>query len=172
VPEPNSSTFSPADDAEAEAKERSALIENCLMHGLSDEEIEGVLREHMFQKEAERQQRELEKAGTLKPETLAPVNTSIAAQRQAKARGNPKGVSQYGPSDQEVADMLYDNRTPSPKAPMRSEAPQVALRDRKKVEITAKVGDLGATGCRNAYFDSKQVANAAKDRNRNGQGIF
>jgi hypothetical protein len=166
VPEPNSSTFSPADDAEAEAKERSALIENCLMHGLSDEEIEGVLREHMFQKEAERQQRELEKAGTLKPETLAPVNTSIAAQRQAKAKGNAKGVSQYGPSDQEVADMLYDNRTPSPRAP------QVGLRDRKKVEITAKVGDLGATGCRNAYFDSKQVANAAKDRNRNGQGIF
>lgn len=179
VPELNSSTFSSAYDPEAEAQERSMLIEKCLQHGLNDEEIEEMLREHMFQKEMERQQREVEaeKSETLKP-GLAPVNTSIAAQRQAKAKGNGKGSPQYGPSNEEIADMLYNNRTPSPQVATVSGVPQVptptSIRDRKKVEVTGKVtgGDLGSTGSRNAFFECKQGASAAKDRNRLGQGIF
>ena len=74
------------------------------------------LREKLDQKEEERQQREPEKAETMKPGgMMPPVNNSVAAQRQAKAKGSGKG--QYGPTDEEVADMLYNNRTPSPQAP-------------------------------------------------------
>jgi hypothetical protein len=133
------------------------LIEKCLAMDLSDEEIEGVLREHMFQKEAEKQQRLGE---TLKP-SVAPTNTSVAAQRQAKAMAKQPG---YGPSDEEVANVLHNHRVPEDPAPVG--------RLGKKKEVAAKIGDLGATGCRNAYFESHQTAAAARDRNRFGQGIF
>lgn len=137
----DSSQLSPTYDSEAEAQERSLLIEKCLQHGLSDEEIEEVLKEHMFQKLMEREQREAEsdfgKAETLKP------------------------------------GMAPGNQMPSPEAPPQAQPPRENLRDRKKAEVTAKVtagSDIAAS--RNSFFQAQQAANAVKDRNRMGQGIF
>jgi len=160
-PAQDTAGFAPTYDSDEDAKERALLIEKCLAHGLSDEEIEGVLREHLFQKEMEKMDKP-ERLG----ETMKPASTSVAAQRQAKAMAkNPS----YGPSDEEIANVMHEHRTPSPQMPS-DPAPRGRLG--RKTDVTGKVGDLGATGSRNAYFDSQQAAAAAKDRNRVGHGIF
>lgn len=168
-------SFTPTYDSDADAQERSMLIEKCLEHGLSDEEIEGVLKEHIEHKEMERQQREAQSMSLtlsqpLPQPDLVPANTSLAAQRQAKAKGIGKG-NVFGPSDDEVANMMYGNLSSSPEAAGEAGSHR-ANRLRKKDEVTGKIGDLGSTVRKGAFLDSHQVANAAKDRNRNGQGIF
>merc|ERR1719379_2635295 len=56
-----------------DAQERADLIEKCLAHGLSDEEIEGVLREFMFQKMVEQEENERAAAAAAAPEAAAPA---------------------------------------------------------------------------------------------------
>jgi hypothetical protein len=146
-------------ECDPDAQERADLIEKCLAHGLSDEEIEGVLREHMFAKMVEQEERERSHGGykAAAPEEAPPAECkfeprkppSVAAKRQAKA-ASLKSVS-FGPSDEEIAGILEDHarQTPSPQA------------QGKPVDEA-----------RAAYLQSKQQALAAKNRNRNGSTIF
>lgn len=161
APVQDTAGFVPTYDSDEDAKERALLIEKCLAHGLSDEEIEGVLREHMFQKELGQVERQEDLGGTIKP-----ANTSVAAQRQAKAMAVKPS---YGPSDEEIANVLHEHLSPR-------DPNDLAQRGRlgKKTEITGKIvaTNLGATSSRNAYLDSHKAATAAKNRNRAGEGIF
>merc|ERR1711985_46654 len=65
-----------------DAQERADLIEKCLAHGLTDEQIEGVLREHMFQKMMENEEKE---RNVTPPEATAPMRASAPARGQARA---------------------------------------------------------------------------------------
>merc|ERR1712224_224493 len=73
-----------------DAQERADLIEKCLAHGLTDEQIEGVLREHMFQKMMEQEEAEraaqapLPKTPAATAPPVKPATSSVAAKRQAK----------------------------------------------------------------------------------------
>jgi len=103
-----------------DAQERADLIEKCLAHGLTDEEIEGVLREHMFQKMMEKEMiaegQAAKAAAPQMPEydapPMRPANSSVAAKRQAKAMA--KKSASFGPSDDEIAEIIEVGRTPSP----------------------------------------------------------
>lgn len=178
------------------------MIRKCLEHGLNDEQIEGILREHMWQKMQEQEQanappkagppvRAPAKASTQPPaapsmgqskaslliaksqgslssgyqkelsdaQLKAPPPectfearkpSSVAAKRQARAASS-KSIS-FGPSDEEIAGIIEQGRTPTPQKDesKRHEQPDDA---------------------RSAFLQSQERAAAAKNRNR-GQGIF
>merc|ERR1712188_210544 len=58
-------------DYDPDAQERADLVTKCLAAGFNDEEIEGVLREHMFQKMLEQEEKERNAAPPLAAAALA-----------------------------------------------------------------------------------------------------
>jgi hypothetical protein len=177
-PEPVASDMS----CDPDAQERADLIEKCLAHGLTDEQIEGVLREHMFQKMMEKENQEdgataaahqmsnvAGKSGAKPP--AQPANPSVAAKRQAKAK---KAIS-FGPSDEEIAGILEGGRTPSPSMHSFENAPSTLDMKNGKKQVATSGFNLGCHSeqdSRAAYMESQQKAAAAKARNRSGMGIF
>jgi len=164
-----------------DAQERADLIEKCLAHGLTDEEIEGVLREHMEQKMMEKEKQVEERvakaAARMMEHDAAPVkpaSSSVASKRQAKAM-NKKSTS-FGPSDEEIAEIIEIGRTPSPEMNHLQNIPtMMKMKNEKAKQVAASgynVGSHSEQDSRAAYLASQQTAAAAKARNRNGSGIF
>jgi len=204
-----------------DAQERADLIEMCISRGLSDEQIEGILREHMTQKMmmqeqdrdgrhefsappractppkapvrppqaslasklisksqvhlSEQYQKELSSSsgGYAHQEPPQPAKSSVAVKRQSKAASlRSKSVS-FGPSDEEIAGLLEDHaygRTPSP----HMDAPAAShMKNEKALEVGGSgIANHSAGDARAVFLESQQKAAAAKNRNRNGQGIF
>lgn len=174
-----------------DAQERADLIEKCLAHGLTDEQIEGVLREHMFQKmmekEAEADMIAAHQTSTMAANSIGksqmtggdmplvkPANSSVAAKRQANAQA--KKSTSFGPSDEEIAGILEVGRTTSPPMHAYENKPSTMEMKNGKAKEVAKSGfNLGhhsEQDSRAAYLESQRTAAAVKARNRGGTGIF
>lgn len=85
-----------------DAQERADLITKCLAAGLTDEEIEGVLREHMFQKMVEQEQKKRAAAPPLAAAALA------AAEKPAPSGYQPRNSAQ-APSTSSLASRIIAN---------------------------------------------------------------
>lgn len=171
-----------------DAQERADLIEKCLAHGLTDEQIEGVLREHMIQKMMEKEaESAAHQTSTMAANSIGksqmpdgdmppmkPANSSVAAKRQAKAQAK-KSIS-FGPSDEEIAGILEVGRTPSPSMLAFENKPStMETKNGKSKQVATSGFNLGCHSeqdSRAAFLESQQKAAAAKARNRSGMGIF
>lgn len=176
-----------------DAQERADLIEKCLAHGLTDEEIEGVLREHMFQKMVEQEEKEREERE--KAPTLS--NSSVAARLIAKSQESlpPEYQKELAQAPQEAPPSPPSFKPRSSSVAAKRQAKAASLKsvsfvpsDEEIVGIltddhvrrtpSPQMGEPAsaptkpATDAAAAYLQSKQQAAASKNRNRNGSTIF
>lgn len=114
-----------------DAQERADLIEKCLAHGLSDEEIEGVLREHMFQKMMEQEEKEraaaAHQAAAPAPQAAAPAPAQPAASSVA-SRLISKAQDEF--SAEYKQELTHAQQAAPP--------PECAFEPRKPVSVAAK----------------------------------
>jgi len=177
-----------------DAQERADLIEMCLSRGFSDEEIEGVLREHMFQKMmAQEQERDVAPPKTVEH----PSQSSVAAQLVSKSQESLSEEYKkelYGgyPSEQEsqtvpkpaISSVAAKRQAKAASLKSVSFGPsdeEIAglLEDHAfgrtpspQMEATGGVVNNSTSEARAAFLESQRQAAAVKARNRNGQGIF
>jgi len=114
-------------ECDPDAQERADLIEKCLAHGLSDEEIEGVLREHMFQKMMEQEEKERAAAAAAAPEAAAPAPAQPAASSVA-SRLIAKSQDEF--SAEYKQELTHAQQAAPP--------PECAFEPRKPVSVAAK----------------------------------
>lgn len=177
------------DEEEQDREEQREIIQQCLAEGLSEERILELLEEwqneKLIRQTQERMQREQgQSMAAAQPSVAASRNAgpqpdalglgvcgaSVAATRQAKAS---KALS-FGPSDQEIVGVLNEytkeNMTPPDSPPNAVSLAAKRAKDRQPSE--ASVGSFNTDKSRAAYLQSKNQAEAVKNKQRMGPGIF
>jgi len=184
-----------------DAQERADLIEMCLSRGFSDEEIEGVLREHMMQKMmAQEQERNVEPPKSVKH----PSQSSLASQLISKSQESlsEEYTKELYASEQESS-LTANVNSMSQEVPKPAISSVAAKRQAKaaslksvsfgpsdeeiaglledhaygrtpspQMEAKGGIQNNCASDARAAFLESQRQAAAVKARNRNGQGIF
>lgn len=164
-----------------EDKEQREIIQQCLAEGLSEDSINEILDQWQNNKLLQLTQKRLQME---QPQSFAAPKlandpqcrtsgNSLAANRQAKAK---KSLS-LGPSDEEIVDVLNDyskeNQTPIDSGSNTPTLLTLAAKRAKDREASeAAFGSFDSEKSRAAYFHSKSQADAVKNKNRLGSGIF
>lgn len=143
-------------ECDPDAQERADLITKCLAAGLSDDQIEGVLREHMFQKMVEQEQ--MERAAA--PPMAAAA--AVAAEAPAPCSYQPRNSAQ-APAASSVASRLiaksHEQLAPEYKAELetaskQAQPPECTFQAPKHSSVAAK---------RKARAESKSVSFGPSD---------
>jgi hypothetical protein len=172
------------------------LIRKCLEHGFNDEQIEGILREHMWQKMQEQEQEQ----ANAPPKAAAPARAPEAPSMGQSMASRLVAKSQESLSSgyqKELSDAQH--KAPPPECTFEARKPSSVAAKRQARAASSKSISFGPSDdeivgiieqgrtptppmdeskrheqpddAHSAFLQNQQRAAAAKNRNR-GQGIF
>jgi len=155
-----------------EQREQREIIEQCLAEGLDEDRILEILDDWQNNKLLQHTMGKMQSGPTQAVgSSMAVGGASLAASRQAKAQKNLS----FGPSDEEIVDVLKDyskeNLTP-PESPPNGLGMLAAKRAKARETSESAVGAFDSQNSRAAYEASKAQMDAVKNKNRMSSGIF